>query len=186
MLTTSASLSPIIFHFLHLIQRAPFPLSQAQAATVHSLVSSLISQLCQLSREEITMAATAEVVSGKCFPRFLFSRAYNYQDLLKASNFPPQKTLRSTKVVIPYLDRQDSNFGANCSYALSTNSKCSVWSLITVSSGQSKGRFDDFLYKHHIPACKGMKPKFLCSKWDPTVSGLKYCCNWIASCSHKQ
>lgn len=58
----------------------------------------------QLPTGEITMAAMAEVVFGKCFSRFLFPRVHNYQDLLKASNFP-QKTLKSTKVVIPYLDR---------------------------------------------------------------------------------
>lgn len=40
------------------------------------------------------MAAVVEAVFGTCFSRFLFSRGRNYQDLLKASNFP-QKTLRS-------------------------------------------------------------------------------------------
>lgn len=44
------------------------------------------------------MAAVAEVVFGTCFSRLLFSRGRNYQDLLKASNFP-QKTLRSMKEV---------------------------------------------------------------------------------------
>lgn len=103
MLTTSASPSPTIPHVC-ISPKEHHSLSQAQAATVYSLVSSLISQLCQLSRGEITMAPLPEGVFGQCFSRFLYSRAQNYQNLLKASNFL-QKTLRSTKEVVPYLDR---------------------------------------------------------------------------------